>query len=405
MNDELVGRTIGQYELRERAVNGTIIAIYKAYQPKLKRMVAVQTLQPQLLKTNPEYLLALRRGAELIASFEHPNILPILDYVEQDNVPYIIVRLLNGSSLRYRLRKQGALSIQNSLRVVQQIGNALEYVHSRGELHGDPATGNIIFDDWGSAYLSDFIIAGFMREAEDGRVYGTLEYMSPERIDDESGAGITPASDQYALAAIAYEMLTGKTVFKADLPGTLARMHLFEMPLPPQTHNPDIPLAVNEVLLRGLAKEPEDRYPTVMDFAREFEKALNTAPQHLFISYSRRDKAFALALREHLSNNGFTLWIDDAIEHGDHWFNEIHQAIKTCAAFLVIMTPEAEQSEWVQKEILLAKRYKKAIFPLLLSGDEFAILIDLQYGDVRDGQMPGTDFHRRVSHVVYGTGV
>jgi CheY-like chemotaxis protein len=133
------------------------------------------------------------------------------------------------------------------------------------------------------------------------------------------------------------------------------------------------------------------------------KKALTTAPPHLFISYSSKDKVFVLALREHLSHNGFTIWIDDAIEHGNRWFNEIDQAIKTCAAFLVIMTPEAEQSEWVQKEILLAKRYKKAIFPLLLSGDEFAILIDVQYVDVRNQQMPGIDFHRRVNQAVIDT--
>ncbi|HEX2621340.1 MAG TPA: TIR domain-containing protein [Phototrophicaceae bacterium] len=403
MSDNLTGLNLGQYELREMAVNGNIIAIYKAYQPKLKRFVAIQTLQPQLLKSNPEYLLVLRRAAELIAGFEHPNIVPILDYVEQDNVPYIVVRLLNGRSLRYRLRS-GAFSLQDCLRVVQQIGNALEYIHSLGELHGDPSPGNILFDTWGSAYLSDFIIAGFMREANDGRVYGTLEYMSPERIDDETYHGITPASDQYALAAITYEMLTGHFVFEADSPSTIARMHLFDPPAPPQEHRPEIPLAVNEVLFRALAKKPEDRYPTVMDFAREFEKALSAAPQHLFISYSRRDKAFAQELREHLSSNGFTLWIDDAIEHGDQWFNQIHDAIKTCAAFLVIMTPDSEQSEWVQKEILLAKRYKKPIFPLLHDGDEFALLIDIQYADVRDGQMPGTDFHRRISRAVYGMG-
>jgi serine/threonine protein kinase len=397
---DLIGKYIGPYEVRERVTEGNIITVYKAYQPKLNRFVAAQTLQPRFLERDRSFREALTRGAEIIAELEHPNIVPLLDYIEQDDVPYIIMRMMTGGALRDRLAK-GALSLQDCLTVVRQIGNALDYVHSLGKIHGDPSTGNILFDQWGSAYMSDFLIAGFRNQVKGDYFFGTLEYAAPECIGDGEAS---PLSDQYSLAAITYDMLTGRPVFTDINPLLVARMHLFEQPQPPQNHRPDIPTTINDVLFRALSKKPEDRYPTIMDFAREFEKALNAKPQHLFVSYSRRDKTYAQALKDHMRNNGFTLWIDDQIEHGDHWFNEIHEAIKTCAAFLVVMSPESEQSEWVQKEILLAKRYKKPIFPLLLSGDEFPILIDLQYADVRNNEMPGTDFHRRVSRAVYGTG-
>jgi serine/threonine protein kinase len=301
---------------------------------------------------------------------------------------------MRGGTLMDKLQA-GELPFQEVVSIVWQVSGALDYVHSLGSIHGGPGTVNLVFDSRGGAYLSDFVIAGFLNEIHES-IIGIPQYLAPERWLEQP---LMPASDQYALSAITYEMLTGQLPFSQP---NIVHKHLHEFPADPQTYRPEIPLAVNEVLFRGLAKNPADRYPTVMDFAREFEKAFSITPKHLFISYSRRDKAFVQELRQHLTTNGFTLWIDDAIEHGDQWFNQIHDAIKTCAAFLVIMTPESEQSEWVQKEILLAKRYKKPIFPLLRDGDEFALLIDIQYGDVRDGQMPGTDFHRRVSRAVYG---
>lgn len=395
----LVGKTLGQYELRETIASGNIISLYRAHQPILKRDVALNILQPHL-RIDPRYSRALLRGAEIIASLAHPHIVPIHDCGSQDDITFIVMPYMPGGSLLHRLQ-QAPLSLQEANRITRQIAGALEYVHAQGMTHGDPSVRNIVFDAWGNAYISDFILAGFLAELQDG-IAGTLHYMAPERWNEQPP---TPASDQYALAAIAYEMLTGQPPFDdPDSIAVLFRKHQSD-PLPsPQTHRPETPLAVNAVLERGLAKGAQDRYSTVMDFARAFEKALAAAPQHMFISYSRRDKHYAEALKAHLISSGFEVWLDDAIEHGDQWFNQIHDAIKACAAFVVIMSPEAEQSEWVQKEILLAKRYKKPVFPLLLGGDEFAILIDVQYGDVRDGMLPSADFLRRVRRAAFGEG-
>jgi serine/threonine protein kinase len=398
MMNKLIGMTLGQYEIREFEKNNGIIKTYRAYQPRLERFVTLQTLDEEFLN-NPFFRKGFARGAAMIASFEHPNIVPVIDFGEGHGIPYIVIRAMQGGLLRDRLLT-GVLAFQEAAGVVRQIGSALEYVHSRDKVHGDPSTLNIGFDHSGSAYLVDFIYIGTITEGPYSGLIGSKRYMSPERW---RGKSPTPASDQYALGAIAYHLLTGHAPFEAQELMDYMDKHLDETVSPPQIYRTEIPMAVNEVFLRSMAKTPDERYPTILDFARAFEKALNTVQQHVFISYSRRDTVYAHQLREHLQNNNFNVWIDDAIEHGDQWFLQIHEAIKTCAAFLVVMTEDAENSEWVHKEILLAKRYKRPIFPLLLNGHEFAILIDLQFADVRKGRMPENDFHRRLHRTIFGT--
>lgn len=389
--DKLNGVTLGTFVLTELAYESSvnIIATYRAIQPSLKRSVAVQVLNPELGHFKHSFL----KGAEIIASLEHPNISPVYECGEQDEFAFIAMRLMTGGTLMTRIR-QNPLSSQEATSVIRQISNALDYVHSRNMVHGDPSTNNIIFDLWGSAYLADFVVAGLLQQGEG--ITGTPFYMSPERWREEP---VTPASDQYALGAVTYHMITGQPPFPTRNIGELAQNHLHDMPVRLASNFPD---AVNDVLFRALAKKPEDRYPTVMDFAREFEKAIQAVPQHLFISYSRSNKDYAGQLTDHLGHNGFEVWIDSKIDYGDAWFDEIDDAIKNCAAFLLIMTPEAQASEWVKKEILLAKRYKKPIFPLLLEGDEFPIVIDIQFADVKGGVMPDTNFHRRLRRTVFG---
>jgi serine/threonine-protein kinase len=391
---DLAGTTLGQYELLELLEDNTIIRTYRAVQQSLKRPVAVHVLN----RERGDYAVwreALVTGVGIAARFEHPNIVPVIDYGIHDGIDYVVLRLVEGGTLYKRL-EQGALGINEAAGVVRQIASALDYVHAQGHFHGDPAAVNIIFDTVGNAYIAEFYLAGLLHATYPGLVAGVLAYLAPERRD---GQPPTPQTDQFALAGVAYHMLTGTLAWESrDQP-----RHLAAVP-PLQQHRPDIPTAVNAVLWRALAFDPADRFPTVTEFARQFETALSSTPQHLFVSYSRKDGDFVAALKEHLLQNGLQVWIDNHIEHGDQWFNQINDAIRTCAAFLVVMSPDSEASEWVQKEVLLAKRYKKPIFPLLLRGDEFPLLIDLQFADVRGGEMPNPDFHRRVTRTIYGQG-
>jgi hypothetical protein len=129
----------------------------------------------------------------------------------------------------------------------------------------------------------------------------------------------------------------------------------------------------------------------------ERQGVLPTRTGHLFISYAREDQAYTRKLADDLRAGGFETWMDDRIDFGDRWWQMIVQAIRASAAFIVVMTPDAEQSKWVEREILLAQREGKSIFPLLLRGQEFPLLIEVQYADVSDGQMPPTSFYERLA--------
>ncbi len=389
----LVGRVIKDYEIRGLVTSGKINTIYDAYQPLLKRSVAFRVLN-EAYRDKSQYQEAFTLEAQLLAKLEHPHIVPVHDYGLVDGYGYMVQRLITGGSLKTRLN-QGTLSFQEALVILRQLASALDYIHSQGIANGEITRSNILFDAWSNPYIVNFFYAN-LKQNEDMTVIG--KYLAPERWRDEAA---TPASDQYALGIVAYQMIANQQPFKAK-GAELARMHQHETPPRLQQFRPDVPLGLNDVLQRALAKKPQDRYPTVMDFARDFEKAVSATPQTLFISYSRQDVDYAQELTEHFQQSGFNVWIDSQIEYGDAWFRDIEKAIKSCAAFVLLMTPASYESEWVQKEILLAKRFKKPIFPLLLKGEEFGIVIDIQFADVRDGEMPNVDFHRRLRRTVFG---
>lgn len=392
--ENLEGQILGTFELQRRVhLTPGMIATYAAQQVSLQRRVALQVLSPERYNDDT-FRKGFLHAAELMASLEHPNITPVHDVGVQDRLAYIVTRYISAGNA-YGQLADGLMTLPKITTMVKQIGSALDFIHVRGKVHGDPSSGNLIFDESDNAYIADFHVAGLYEMGM--KDIGVPLYSAPEKL---MGEAPTPASDQYALAFIAYHMLTGQKALPNDV--VMFKVSTDAPFVEPQQFNPDVPQAVNPVLLRALAHDAKARYPTVLDFAREFEEAMREQPKHLFVSYSRRDAEYAQQLKEQMQHNGFEIWIDEAIEHGDQWFNEINEAIKTCAAFLVIMTPESEQSEWVHKEILLAKRYDKPIFPLLLSGNEFPILIDTQFADVREGHLPNTNFHRRLRQRVFG---
>lgn len=379
----LVGMQLGVYTLEEMlSQEGNLVATFRARQPSLKRDVAIQILNPDLQAFVPIFTEGFIRASEIMAGLEHANIAPIHDFGVHNNLSYIVTRLMQGGSLRQRVRKH-EVTLQDAVMIVKQISSALDYAHSQGHVHGDPSMANIVFDRWGNAYIGDFHVSGFV-DAGYSEIVGTPAFMAPERRYDNT---TSPLTDQYALAKIIESVI--KPLYAEDTEEDTQASAV-------------LPDGLNVVFERALAFSPENRYPTASDFARAFERAIADTPQHLFISYSRRDSEYAMRLREHLIHNDFEVWIDSAIEHGDQWFSEINEAIKACVAFVVVMTPDAEQSEWVHKEILLAKRYQKPIFPLLRAGAEFPILIDIQFADVTDGEMPSTAFHRRLRRAVFG---
>lgn len=270
---------LGQYELREVLGEGAVGVVYRAFQHNLKREVAIKIL-PSRLAAAPGYLERFAREAETAASLEHAHIVSVYDYGTQQNVTYIVMRLLAGGTLSQRMLQHQSngfeyLSLGEIATILQQLASALDYAHSRGVIHRDIKPGNVMFDNHGSVYLTDFGIARLMQATTQitttGATPGTPLYMSPEQW---KGEPLTPASDQYSLAVMIYQLATGHTPFEAELPYALMTKHVTEPPTRVQIYRPDAPQAVEDVLGCALAKNPEDRFPTVSAFAEAFSKAV-----------------------------------------------------------------------------------------------------------------------------------
>lgn len=272
--NDLSGQTVGQYQLQRLLGVGGMGAVYEAYQPSLKRVVALKLL-PDSLSRQSGYAARFTREAETAASLEHPHIVPIYDYGTADGISYVAMRLLSGGSLEERLEQQGALPLLVAARILKELANALDYAHSRGVIHRDIKPSNVMFDDHNNAFLVDFGIAKLLEATQGlthtGATMGTPIFMSPEQWKAEV---VSAASDQYAFGVLAYFLVTGKAPFEATTPFALMHKHINETP--PAVHlvteNP-LHSPVSPVINRAMAKLPEDRYPTMLDFAEAFERA------------------------------------------------------------------------------------------------------------------------------------
>lgn len=276
--DHLTGQMLGQYELRELLGKGGMGAVYCAYQQGLEREVAIKVLPP-MLAADADYVERFTREARTAAALEHPHIVPVYDYGVDREISYIVMRLLAGGTLEQRLpyiRNAEPIPLLDIATLIDQIASGLDYAHSRGIVHRDIKPGNIMFDSHENAYVVDFGIAKLLQTtsqnslATTGTVIGTPSYMSPEQW---TGQKLTPAADQYALACMIYRMLTGTVPFEASMPHALMYQHLNQLPTPAQSLRSGLSLSVAVVIERGLAKSPDDRYPSILAFARAFEEA------------------------------------------------------------------------------------------------------------------------------------
>jgi WD40 repeat protein len=282
--ENLSGRRLGRYELRERMGESTMSAVYHAYQTDLERHVAIKVLSPALVQ-DPGYIQRFTLEARTIASLEHPHIVPVYDYGVVDGISFVVMRLLTGGTLAQRLDQRlidaGPLpSLRETANLIRQLASALNYAHSRGVIHRDVKSGNVMFDHQGMAYLVDFGIARLIYRSssltERGIVLGTPSHMAPEQWRDEPA---TPATDQYSLGVLTYLLVTGQLPFVASASHGYMYKHLHETPTPPHVLQANIPEAVAPVLERALAKQPEDRYPTVSAFADAFTEAVQGLPE------------------------------------------------------------------------------------------------------------------------------
>ncbi|HUM72123.1 MAG TPA: serine/threonine-protein kinase, partial [Chloroflexota bacterium] len=214
----MIPEKINRYEIKRELGRGGMASVYEAYDPQFQRPVAVKLLPREFLH-DPEFRARFTREARTIAALEHPAIVPVYDFGEEDGQPFLVMRLMTGGSLTDRLAN-GPLPIDEAAEILKRIGSALDRAHSQGIIHRDLKPGNILFDHYGDAFLADFgiarIAAAGSQLTASGSLVGTPTYMSPEQV--YGNKELDGRSDIYALGVILYQMLTGEIPFDADTP-------------------------------------------------------------------------------------------------------------------------------------------------------------------------------------------
>ena len=275
------GSYLGPYRILDRIGQGGMATVYRAHHPALDRHVAIKVL-PEFFADDETYRERFQVEAQSVARLRHPNILGAFDFGQRAGVPYLVTELVEGGSLEDRMGNP--MELQEVVQLLRPIASALDHAHAQGVLHRDIKPSNILIRQDGTPVLADFGLAKLARSVKKltaiGTVFGTPEYMSPEQA---TGELLGPGTDQYSLSVVAYEMLTGRVPFNGETPGAILVKHLRHA-MPATRELPaELSAHVDEVLRRGMAKDPQDRYPS----ASELIAALVPAAWPSFIADER----------------------------------------------------------------------------------------------------------------------
>ena len=269
-----LGENVGPYRIIEQLGQGGMATVFKAYHAALDRYVAIKVLHPAF-KEEPNFLSRFQREARVVAHLDHPNIVPIYDYSEHEGQPYLVMKYVEGQTLKAKISER-PLTKEEAVEIVDAVGSALAYAHDQGVLHRDVKPSNVLLSSDGSIYLADF---GLARMAQAGAstlskdvMLGTPQYISPEQ-----GQGVHDldhGTDIYSFGVLLYEIVVGRVPFNADTPFSIIHDHIYT-PLPPPTAvNPKVPEVVEQVLLKSLAKPREDRFESVEQQYQAFRAAV-----------------------------------------------------------------------------------------------------------------------------------
>lgn len=314
---DLTGTTLGKYRLVEKLGQGGMAQVYKAYQPDLDRYVAIKVLHPHLT-SDEEFAARFRREARAIAALEHPHSVRVYDFDTDHDLAFIVMEYLTGASLKARLRdlscRNEYMPLAEAQHIIGALADALDYAHAHGVIHRDIKPSNVLITTDGRPVLTDFGIAKMIDATiitGSSSSLGTPAYMSPEQAKGEPGDA---RSDIYALGVMLYQLCTNHLPFDADTPYAIILKHLTAPLPPPRSLRPDLPEPVEQVILKALAKEPDDRYQT----AAEMGAAIRAAVAPALKSARAPAAPFKFAfnrLRTHLASlsRGALIWQSAAL--------------------------------------------------------------------------------------------
>jgi serine/threonine protein kinase len=320
----LIGQTVRGYTFQNQIGKGSFGVVYLAWQDAIDRSVAIKVILPKYAN-DPEFQQRFKTEARLVASIEHPHIIPLYDYWQDNTGAYLVMRYVPDGTLHQLLIKEKTLSPSQARRILIQVVEALEVAHDHGVIHRDIKPANILLDDRGNAYLTDFGIAWIAgKTADEHKIVGTIAYLAPELFNQKTP---TPQADLYSLGIIFYQMLVGKHPFTGDMVQIISSHLTTPMPSILDVF-PDLPEVVDQLIARLTMKDPEDRYSGAKIFLAELEhltQSQSQAPKTTIsmltkghgLQQSSPQRGNSLDLRNRFSmiETVYAYWIEGVLEN------------------------------------------------------------------------------------------
>lgn len=274
MSDDLIGQTLGSFTILSLLGQGGMARVYRARQHNLEREVALKVIR-RIPGDAHDIVARFQREKQVMQKLEHSHILPIYDYASNADYLWIAMRLVEGGTLG-----DHPVPPEKTVTVVRQLASALDFAHSLGVIHRDIKPHNVLVEkEGGHLYLTDFGVAKMLEQeglTAPGTTVGTPEYMSPEQLQ---GKELDGRSDQYSLAVMAYQFATGRLPFEGSLLEVMTG-HIKSLPTPPHKHNPEIPEAASQAILKAMSKGPAERFNSIQEFAQALEEAMGPGRTH-----------------------------------------------------------------------------------------------------------------------------
>ena len=372
-----------RYRLTRQLHSSSKAAVYAAEDEKFPRELAIKVLSPKLT-AYIGYTDQFGRDAKTAAQLQHPHIGKIIEYGETDlkwqetevvHLSYLCMELMKAGNLSDRVTDNQEISIVKVIEWVDKLSDALDYAHRQGFIHGGIKPSCVLFDTGDNPYLTDFAIAIKSGEVSSGVVLGASAFLAPEQWE---GLDPTPATDQYSFSVLLYLLLTGGRPYEGQENPDVRKRNFLRGPIPAHEqalHNgrSEIPVAVSQVLARAMASNPEDRYPSMAEFSRNFEFAVTSQKEqpNVFLSYKRGPSAgwanlFKSGLETH---HKFCVFVDTERQDSAARFpDRLRHEIERCDVFVCFLTDETLDSQWVNEEIRIAYENQKPMIPIFQEG-------------------------------------